>query len=355
VTLSITDTVATRVGEVLECFLREHASALAEVDADLAEMTEPLVRMLLGGGKRLRPLFCYWGWRGAGRSDCAEIVAAAAAFELLHGGALVHDDVIDASGMRRGMPTMHRHFTAVHGQRRWHGDAAEFGMATAILIGDLCLSWSDELMDQSGLDEGRLAQARRLFYQTRTELVGGQYLDIQTRASGAAGLERARQVIKYKTSRYTIERPLQIGGVLAGASPSLLRAYSAYALPLGEAFQLRDDVLGVFGDPARTGKPAGDDLRQGKLTALICLATEHADPAQLTAIHSLLGRADLGQAGTDRLREIIVETGALTRVERMISNRLAEALEALDQTPRDDQLFRAALRQLAAWAADRTH
>jgi geranylgeranyl diphosphate synthase type I len=350
---STADTVATRVGEVLECFLKEKVSALTEVDADLAEMAAPLVQMLLAGGKRMRPLFCYWGWRGAGRPDCPEIVAAAAAFELLHGGALVHDDVMDGSSTRRGLPAMHRYFTTLHSQRGWHGDAAGFGAATAILLGDLCLSWSDELVDSSALDEVGLARARRLLYQTRTELVAGQYLDIQSRASGCTELRRARQVMKYKTSKYTIERPLQVGGTLAGASPSLLNAYSAYALPLGEAFQLRDDILGIFGDPAQTGKPVGEDLREGKRTALICHAIARADSAQRTAIQALLGRADLDPAGTGRLREIIVETGALSEVEAMISGRLAEALEALNQAPQDDPLFHEALRSLAVRSTQR--
>jgi geranylgeranyl diphosphate synthase type I len=346
-------TVATRVGEVLESFLREQEGTLAEIDTGLSEMTAPLVRLLLGGGKRLRPLFCYWGWRGAGQPDCAAIIAAAAAFELLHGCALVHDDVMDDSGTRRGLPTMHRHFAALHGQRGWRGDAAGFGTAAAILLGDLCLSWSDELLDRSGLDDQRLGPARRLFWRTRTELIGGQYLDIQTQAAGGLDLRHAGQVARYKTSKYTIERPLQIGALLAGAPPDLLAAYSAYALPLGEAFQLRDDLLGVFGDPARTGKPAGDDLRAGKPTALICLTAELANASGRAAISRLLGRPDLGQADLDQLREIIVETGAPARVEAMICSRLELTLSALDQAFPDDPVSRQALSHLAVLATDR--
>lgn len=336
-----------RVDEVLKRFLEEKEAVLREVDEDCSELMTPLTRMLLDGGKRLRPLFCYWGWRGAGRPEHDGLFAAAAAFEMLHGGALIHDDVMDDSDTRRGLPAIHRSFEIGHRRSGWHGDAAKFGTTAAILLGDLCLSWSDDLLSRSDVAERRLTQARRLFQQTRTELVGGQYLDVRSQASGAADLRRARQVIRYKTAKYTIERPLQIGGVLAGASPQLLGAYSAYALPLGEAFQLRDDVLGVFGDPSTTGKPVGDDLREGKRTVLISLAVQGGDARQRAAIGGLLGRADLDEAGVDRIREVIVDTGALDRVEKMITKQVAEALAALEGFPRHDPELVQALRHLA--------
>ncbi|MDP9418075.1 MAG: polyprenyl synthetase family protein, partial [Actinomycetota bacterium] len=221
---------------------------------------------LLRGGKRLRAAFCYWGWRGVGGSDCDEVVRAAAALELFHAAALIHDDVMDDSDTRRGMPAAHRRFAALHRGHGWLGSPDEYGVAGAILLGDLCLCWSDEMLATSGVTPDRLGAGRRVFDVMRTQLMGGQYLDMLEQARADTSVERARTVVRFKTAKYTVEHPLLLGGELAGAAPELLAAYTAYGLPLGEAYQLRDDMLGVFGDPASTGKPAGDDLREGKRT-----------------------------------------------------------------------------------------
>ena len=325
-----------RVNAVIEGFLARQAAVLAEVSPRCAPLAD-YVADLMGSGKRLRAAFCYWGWRGAGGQDRPEIVTAAAALEFFQAAALIHDDVMDGSDTRRGMPSVHRRFADLHHRSRWDADGELFGVAGAVLAGDLCLVWSDELLTGCGLGPGALSGGRPHFDRMRTELMGGQYLDILAQVAagrdgeepGADAVERARRVIRYKSAKYSVEQPLLLGGGLAGAPEELLATYSGYGLPLGEAFQLRDDVLGVFGDPAVTGKPAGDDLREGKRTVLVAETLRAASPAQARLVERLLGRPGLDGEGITALREVIVETGALDAVEKLVDELADRALAAL--------------------------
>ena len=317
-----------RVRLALDDFLRRRRARLAEIELEaLAPVADAIEALVLGSGKRLRPAFAYWGYRGAGGADSDAVVAAAAALELVQASALIHDDVMDGSETRRGEPAAHRRFAKLHAEAGWRGDAGGFGTAAAILLGDLCIVWSDELLHTSGVDPVTLARARPVFDEMRTEVTIGQYLDVQTQATGDTSTARASLVARFKSAKYTIERPLLFGAALAGAPEPLARAYSAFGLPLGEAFQLRDDVLGVFGDPALTGKPAGDDLREGKRTYLVAAAVEATGPA---LFDELLGDPDLDADGIARLREAIVSSGALERTEWRIAELTTAALEALD-------------------------
>ncbi len=342
-----------RVEHVLATFLREREGLLVDISPRLEPAAGALRDFVLGGGKRLRPAFCYWGWRGAGGVDGEEIVVAATALELLQASALIHDDYMDGSDTRRGLPSVHRRFEAMHAEQGWNGSPAAFGAAAAILLGDLCLSFSDEMFCGCGLPAERVRAAKPLFDVMRAEVMAGQYLDVVEQAVGGGSVERARTVIRFKAAKYTVERPLHIGAALAGAPPQLLAAYSAYGLPLGEAFQLRDDVLGVFGDPAETGKPAGDDLREGKRTVLVAMALERADARQRACLRDLLGEPLLDPAGVDELRSVIVATGALDRVEELIERGTADALAALDAAPIRDTRARTALADLAVAATTR--
>ncbi len=322
----------TRVHKVIEEFLARQGDVLDGVSPDCGPLVE-YVGDLMRGGKRLRAAFCYWGWRAAGARDGEPIVTAASALEFFQAAALVHDDVMDDSDTRRGAPAVHRRFATLHRGHDWAGDGERFGLAGAVLAGDLCLVWSDELLTGSGLDAAALARGRHVFDRMRTELMGGQYLDMLEQAVASrrpeGALERARRVIRYKSAKYTIEHPLLLGGRLAGADERLLASYSAYGLPLGEAFQLRDDVLGVFGDPSETGKPAGDDLREGKRTMLVAKALEQASPAQTALVTQHLGDPHLDAAGVDALREVIVDTGALAAVELLVDQLVDQSLAAL--------------------------
>jgi geranylgeranyl diphosphate synthase, type I len=345
-----------RVQACLDAFLGKQAARLAEVGTEMDELMAAATE-LLRGGKRLRPAFCYWGWRGAGGPDAGAdgeaIIAAATSLELFQAAALVHDDLMDDSDTRRGKPAAHRRFAALHHDQGWVGEPGAFGLAGAVLLGDLLLSWSDELLMTCGLAPERLAGARVVFDTMRTQLMGGQYLDILEQVRGGESVQRSQRVIRFKSAKYSVEAPLLLGGRLAGASPALLAAYSAYGLALGEAFQLRDDLLGVFGDPAQTGKPAGDDLREGKRTVLVATALERADKAQASVVRRLLGDPDLSAAGVDELRGIFIGTGARDAVEALIEQRSREALDALADSP-VDPVARPVLEELVVVATART-
>ncbi len=321
-----------RVQKVVDDHLSLQARRLDPLGPDLVPLLETVTE-LTSGGKRLRPAFCYWGWRGAGGADVPEIVQASSAFELFQAAALLHDDVMDASDTRRGRPAAHRRMADLHRANGWLGDPERYGTASAILAGDLCLSWSDELLSHSGLDPAAIARARPTFDLMRTQLMGGQYLDVLEQVlperSGGGTSERARRVIVYKSAKYTVEHPLLVGGLLAGAPDDVLRAYSDYALPLGEAFQLRDDVLGVFGDPDQTGKPAGDDLREGKRTVLVAETLARADATQAATVRGALGAPDLDPRRVAAVREVMTATGALAHVEGLISDLAAQSRAAL--------------------------
>jgi geranylgeranyl diphosphate synthase, type I len=309
-------------------------------------------RFILAGGKRLRPMFSYWGWRGAGGPDGPEIITASAALELFHAFALIHDDIMDGSDQRRGRPSMHRHFSDLHRRHRWRGDAARYGHSAALLGGDLCAAWADQMFTGSGLPPEWIQRGHRLFTHMRTEVIAGQYLDLVS-SVGDGSVAGALTVIRMKAARYTVTRPLQIGAALAGAEPETLAALLSFGDPLGDAFQLRDDVLGVFGDPSHTGKPVLDDLREGKPTVLIALTRERVDAGQSDIFKNLFGRPDLDPAGAEELRTIIAATGALDRVEDMIKVRAESAVAALTDAPITDEA-RAALATLAGSVVDRS-
>jgi geranylgeranyl diphosphate synthase type I len=340
------------VDEVLAEFLAAAGPVLLGVGPDLGPV-HSLAADYLAGGKRLRPAFCYWGWRATGAAPDAALIRAAASLELLQACALVHDDVMDRSDTRRGRPSAHRQFEAHHRASRWLGDHEQFGSGAAILLGDLFLTWSDDLFATSGVPAERLDRGRPLFATMRTELMAGQYLDLVVQSRPSPARRDVESVLRYKSAKYTIERPLQLGALLAGGSDRLVAQLGAFGLPLGEAFQLRDDVLGVFGDPAATGKPAGDDLREGKQTLLVALAAEAAPPAAADRLRAGLGDPGLSEADVEELRSILRDSGALAAVEQRIAELTTGALAALAQSAihRD---AREALGALAEAATQRT-
>lgn len=315
---------------------------------------------LLAGGKRLRAAFLYWGYRAVGGPDSAALVRATGAIEMFQAAALLHDDVMDNSDLRRGRPTAHRAFTTLHTDAGWAGGSAAFGQAAAILAGDLCLNWCDEIFAGSGLPHDQLARSRPVFDTMRTQLMGGQYLDVLlaardwTSLTHAERIEQCRTVIRYKSAKYSVEHPLLIGADAIGVPPTTRAALSRYGLCLGEAFQLRDDVLGVFGDPATTGKPAGDDLREGKHTVLVAHALEHGDAEDAALLRDALGRPDLTQAQVSSCRAALERSGALRRTEQMITQDCALARSALAEISGLDPLGRQALEDLVAISTARS-
>ncbi|MEZ0581000.1 polyprenyl synthetase family protein [Nocardioides sp. MH1] len=315
----------------IDAFLDEQAERLAPLGDDAARLVAE-GRAAVSGGKRFRAAFSYWGFRAAAREeyDDRSVLRAAAALELLHASALVHDDLMDASDTRRGRPATHRGFAALHQEQAWPGDPDQFGAAAAILVGDLLLSWSDELLRRCGMPWDRVGPALEVLDLCRSEVIAGQFLDVSVQARGRADVAAAMTVLRYKSAKYSIERPLHVGAALAGASPEVLAALSSFGLPLGEAFQLRDDLLGVFGDPATTGKPAGDDLVEGKRTVLVALALDGAPDDEAARLDAALGTA-LTEPEVAELRGIIDRSGAHAQVEAMIEDLARGAVTALEQ------------------------
>jgi geranylgeranyl diphosphate synthase type I len=315
--------------EIIDDFLDEQADRLTPLGEDAARLVAE-GRAAVSGGKRFRAAFCYWGYRAAARDqhDDRAILRAAASLELLHASALVHDDLMDASDTRRGRPATHRGFADLHQEQAWPGDPEQYGAAAAILLGDLLLSWSDELLRRCGMPWDRVGPALDVLDACRSEVIAGQFLDVSVQARGSATVDDAMTVLRYKSAKYSIERPLHIGAALAGAPPEALTALSGYGLPLGEAFQLRDDLLGVFGDPATTGKPAGDDLVEGKRTVLVALALGAAPAAEAARLDAALGTS-LDRAGVAELRGIIDRSGAHAEVESKIDDLGGRAVAAL--------------------------
>jgi geranylgeranyl diphosphate synthase type I len=320
----------TRIDHTLQSFVDGQRVLLADVGPDLEDLADAAIGFV-AGGKRLRPQFCYAGWLVAGGApDEPGIVTAAAALEWLQASALVHDDLMDGSDTRRGRPSVHRAFEARHREESRHGDPVGFGTSAAVLLGDLLLSWCDEMFTNVILGSSSmrpyLLDARHFLDLCKTEVVAGQFLDVAGQTRESLSVAEAMTVVRYKSAKYTVERPLHIGAALAGGGPDLIVALTDVALPLGEAFQLRDDVLGVFGDPELTGKPAGDDLREGKRTVLVARAAELADDAGRELLHASLGTPD----GVDPVRDLIRTSGALAAVEHDIARLEAEADAAID-------------------------
>jgi len=352
--------IADAVRVAIEAFLHEQAGVLAEVAPDAPGLAEEL-RVLSSGGKHLRPAFCHQGWLGAGGdpellgSDGSPtpIVRAAAALDLLHASALVHDDLMDDSATRRGRPSAHVAYADRHRELGFSGDGTRFGAGAAILLGDLAQAWADEMLRRCGLPDRRVLAGLRCFDLMRTEVMSGQYLDLLAQADPATTLEQAMVVLRFKSGRYSVMRPLELGGVLAGAEPALLAAYREIGELVGEAFQLRDDLLGVFGDPAATGKPAGDDLREGKRTVLLARTYAGADDADRAVLDVWLGNPALSDEGAAAVRGVMSRTGAVADVEQMIAVRLDRARALVADAPLADETVRDSLTELAVAAADR--
>ena len=342
-----------RVQDVLAAFLDDRAAELTALGPD-AERLIVQARTAVTGGKRFRAAFCHWGHVAVHPevTDEAALARACASLELLHASALVHDDFMDASDTRRGHPAAHKTFEAEHDRAGWRGDPEQYGAAAAILLGDLMLGWGGDMLRTCGLAADRVSAALRLFELCRTEVIAGQFLDVSVQARGRADVDTAMTVLRYKSAKYSIERPLHIGAALGGATAAQLDQLSRYGLPLGEAFQLRDDLLGVFGDPAVTGKPAGDDLVEGKRTVLVALALDTAPQADAERLDAALG-SPLGPDEVDELRGIIEASGARAQVEEVIGHLADRAVGALDGSDLDVRA-RAVLGELAAAATQRS-
>jgi geranylgeranyl diphosphate synthase type I len=340
--------IAQRVENRLDQFLIAEEERWSSFDSDLALPVGEVRRLVLSGGKRLRPAFCYWGFVGAGGADNADrVIDVGAALELLHAFALFHDDIMDGSKSRRGVPVTHEVFAAEHRHQGASGEDRRYGEGVAILVGDLAFVYSDQLI--AGISD----VARRIWDELRIELNIGQLLDLMGTARQERRRFKSERICRYKSGKYTIERPLHLGAMVAAPQQqqTLLPLLSAYGLPLGDAFQMRDDVMGVFGDSGQTGKPVGDDLREGKPTPLLALTCERATTAQMVILQRV-GRDVLNDDDVAEVQDIMRTTGALAEMESVIDRLVAEAVHALDALPFSNEVKRE-LEDLAQYVSAR--
>jgi geranylgeranyl diphosphate synthase type I len=346
-----------RIQRDLTSYLATQTTYLSDIGSELVPVAEAINAFLLDGGKRLRPLFAYCGYLASGGEDDENIISAVASLELLQACALIHDDLMDASDTRRGRPSIHRWFEGLHQNEELLGSAARYGSSAAILLGDLALVWSDQMLHTSGISSPSLLRCLSIHDEMRVELMAGQFLDIHEQALSTQSVARSLKIARYKSGKYTIERPLHFGAALAIEKESRRQKYiaifSEFGLPLGEAFQLRDDLLGVFGDPALTGKPAGDDLREGKRTVLMAMTSDRANEHQERVIANLFGSKNITHEGIEELREVITETGARAHVEELIEKLSSTAIDALNREEIESGP-RALLLELASTAVQRT-
>ncbi|RJO69336.1 polyprenyl synthetase family protein [Nocardia panacis] len=338
------------VERALRTFFTTRRPLVRDLGPVFEEAAAALEHFVLRGGKRTRPAFAWTGWLGAGGDpaapEAAAVLTACAALELVQACALIHDDIIDSSRTRRGYPTVHVDYERRHRDRGWAGESEHFGVGAGILIGDLALAWADDMVHAAGLRPDQLARFAEVWAGMRTEVLGGQLLDISGVAGADESVAAALRINRYKTAAYTVERPLHLGAAIADADPELIAAYRTFGTDIGIAFQLRDDLLGVFGDPAVTGKPSGDDLREGKRTVLLAAALERADatnPAAAALLREGIG-TDLSQDQVERLRGVLIELGAVHEVERRITeltDRGLAAMQASSAAPAAKQRLRA--------------
>ncbi|AZA11781.1 polyprenyl synthetase family protein [Corynebacterium gerontici] len=328
------------VEQTLRQYFELRQPELERIGPPAVQAVDFLRSLVFGGGKRIRPAYTVAGFLAAGGTTNADaelgydaLLQVASAFELIQACALAHDDVIDASDTRRGQATIHRAAEAHHRENGWHGESAHFGESVAILAGDLALAWADDMFSTADVSPQRLVDALQAWRCMRTEVIGGQLLDIFLESEGSESLELANNVNRFKSAAYTIERPLHVGACLAGGSPEIIRVLRQYGRDIGIAFQLRDDLLGVFGDPAKTGKPAGDDLREGKRTVLVTraiqLSTEAGDAACAAMIREQVGNVNDPEQ-IQALAQHIKETGAVEEVEQHIDELTDRGIASLD-------------------------
>lgn len=344
--------VPAAVESALRVFFDSRRPLTDAVGGTFSGAATALEAFVLRGGKRVRPAFAWTGWVGAGGDErgpeAPAVLRACAALELVQACALVHDDIIDSSATRRGFPTLHVEFADQHRAGGWAGDPAKFGESVAILLGDLALAWADDLVRESGVDAAAQTRIGPVWSAMRTEVLGGQYLDVHTEVTGDESVAAALRINRYKTAAYTIERPLHLGAALAGADDALIAAYREFGTDIGIAFQLQDDLLGVFGDPEVTGKPSGDDLREGKRTVLFAEALGRADasdPGTADFLRRGIG-TDLTDEQVHRMRRIITDLGAVTAVQARIDELTTSGLRALDASAATESA-KARLREMA--------
>jgi geranylgeranyl diphosphate synthase type I len=324
--------IRAQIDLALEKFLSSNLSQISQISPDLADCAKALQDFALNSGKRFRPTFTIVAAIATGADPSEKLYKAAIALELIHVCALIHDDLMDGSDTRRGVPAIHKRFESIHLANSWKGKADNFGSGAAILIGDLALVLADKALHEAEISNNNFSQVSKIYDELKIELMAGQFLDVFEQTQSNNNLDRALKIATFKSGKYSVERPLHFGAALTTDQShfgEFEHIFSEYGIPLGIAFQLRDDLLGVFGDPAITGKPVGDDIREGKRTALIALAMPALNPKEQDLLNSSLGRADLNEGQVKEIQALLINSGAVSEIESIIENQISLARDAI--------------------------
>jgi geranylgeranyl diphosphate synthase type I len=315
------------ITQVIDEFVELNSQQLLDISPEFLPIKNELLAFL-HGGKRLRPAFAAAGYQVTGNPISKSAIKAFAALEFIQASALIHDDLMDDSAERRGRTTVHNVFAKLHTESGWQGDSKQYGDSAALLLGNLCLVWADQLFFESGHDSADLLRAKPVFDDLRVEVMAGQYLDLLEQARQTAAVHEIKTIVLHKTAKYTVERPLHLGATMASATKAQLQVLSDYGLAIGEAFQYRDDLLGTFGDSSVTGKPVGGDIREGKRTLLVALLHEKANPQDWAEFNSVLGNQQASDTQINRATEILTDYKISDDVEITINELLEKAMTA---------------------------
>jgi geranylgeranyl diphosphate synthase, type I len=349
---SAIDPFKAATNQILTDFIETNSQQLLEISSEFQSVKNELLEFLQGG-KRLRPAFAAAGYQVQGDAVPDSALRAFASLELIQASALIHDDLMDDSAERRGRATVHKLFSQLHKSAGWQGAPSQFGASAALLLGNLCLVWADQLYFESGHAESDLLRAKPIFDDLRVEVMAGQYLDLLEQARRTAEVTEIKNIVLHKTAKYTVERPLHLGATLVGASAKQLSTLSEYGLAIGEAFQYRDDLLGTFGDSSVTGKPVGGDIREGKRTLLVALLHEKASPTHWNEFDAILGNQQATEAQVNRATEILTQYKVADEVEKTIQSLLDIAMLACE-SPEISSTTQSQLQALGHAAANRS-
>ena len=313
----------------IKYFISKKRKEAEEISPEFVTLVDEVERFIFSGGKRVRPAFLYSGYVASGGKAHDAALYASMSVEFLHTFALIHDDIIDRSAFRRGKPTSHKAFEKYHTEKKFPGSKEHFGLSAAILAGDLAYSFAEEVLTSAPFPQERVRRARYYFDQMKFQVIAGEYLDVLGGYTKTLKEDDILNILEYKTAKYTVERPLQIGAMLAGADVSILETFTAYGIPLGQGFQLQDDIFGVYGDMKKTGKPNDSDIKEGKMTVLIAKAYEWSSTRQRRDLDNTLGNIDATNVDIDKVRTIIYDTGAYDYAVKLSHKLIEQAREAI--------------------------
>jgi len=314
-----------KVDPELENFFQKVITENKKIDINIAGAIDYVRQITLAGGKRARAAFMYFGYLAAGGKDKNAITKASISIELIHSFLLIHDDIIDQDNLRHGITTTHIHYDKMAKKFFKNKNAAHFGNSMAIVVGDMINTLGNRALLESKFPPDRIAQAAQYLQRIIFMTIVGETEDILIENRGQATEKEILQMYRNKTAKYTIEGPLHLGAILAGANTKFLQVLSNYAIPAGIAFQIQDDILGVFGTKSKTGKPVDSDIRQGKQTILVAIALEKANQKQKAILKRCLGNNNLSAEDLADFKKVITDTGSLKYAQTMAAKLIVKA------------------------------